>query len=224
MFTRSVILALVVAACAPATPDAARDSVPAAPTPAPSAHADSSVTAPPAATVTQVDPASDSTAADSAFGNAFFDDSASISVCVEQRGDTSVYHYEVTNGPRALLRVFRIGFGTVRTHDVTDNPDGGGELDVEPAGMTGDDVRIRAPGAQSPHGWHAEWQRVEETSGHLVEWFADSNRFGIAPRETRGGYSIAVPGGDSAYATAHWSLLVDAPQDHSGRLRRVACR
>lgn len=218
------MLALALTACTQATPDAKSDSIPSAAMTTPIARADSAGASQGAPASTTLDATSDTAARDATSASAFVDDSASVSVCVEQRGDTSVYHYEVTNGPRALLRVIRIGLGTARTHDVTDNPDGGGELHTEPAGLADDEVRIRAPGARSPDGWHAEWQRVEETSGHLVEWFADSNKFGIRPRETRGGFSIAVLGRDTSYATAHWSLLIDAPQDHSGRLRRVACR
>lgn len=153
-------------------------------------------------------------------------DSAAVTVCVAQRGDTFVYHYEVANGPRALLRVFDIGMGDDGARVITDNPDGGGELQVEPPNVREADggQRILPPGAGSPHGWYAEWQRIEESTGHLVAWYADSNQFGILPRETRGGFSISIPGGDSTYATAHWTLHVDAPRHYTGRLRRVACR
>lgn len=145
-----------------------------------------------------------------------------ITVCVERRDSVVIYHYTVRNGPRALLRAFDIGLGAGREADSSDAPDGGGELTRHPAGARIDwsgDGRLSPPAVTSPPHWFAEAKRVEETSGFFIAWYADSTHPGIQPGAALGGFSVAIPGGDTAYATGHWTLLVDAPTHSIGRLR-----
>jgi len=143
----------------------------------------------------------------------------SITVCVERRDPLVVYHYTVHNSPQALLRVIEIGLGEPET----DNPDGGGELSIVPAGQSIDwsdsERRLSPPGVITPPHWYAEADRVEETSGFLIGWFAEAEQYGIPRRHTLAGFSIAVPHRDSGYVKGHWRMLHDAPFNLGGRLQ-----
>lgn len=150
----------------------------------------------------------------------------SVTVCVE-RGDSGVtYHYRAHNAGRGRSRIFVVGLGMYLAVDSSDAPDGGGELTVLPVG-TSPDWHVGPPtrprGATSPPHWYAELQRVEETNGAMLSWYADAVEFGIGPGGALGGFSVTLPRADSAYATGHWTLLLDGEPNAVGRLKGVAC-
>ena len=146
-----------------------------------------------------------------------------ILVSVERRGDNTVYSYEVRNGTPALLRVFSVGLGMSSDGDLSDSPDGGGELTVLPDGTPGDwhrrdEYRLPRTGAELPLHWHALLHRVEETEGVFITFYADSNQFGIRPGQALGGFRIIVPDADDAYRCGHWTLSPDMREQFAGRL------
>ncbi len=152
---------------------------------------------------------------------------ARVTVCVERRGSTSVYHYSVRNGDRALLRVIEIGYADSLGPDSLDTRDWidrGGELSELPVGIDSAifEVPIRSSALSSPANWLPEFERVEETRGFLISWYAQSNEFGIQPGEERDGFAVAVAHSDTGYESGHWTLLADAPgATYVGQLRRV---